>query len=332
MGTSLKGQDILRVEQFTQDEITLIMETTAGFESALQAGKRLTNMIGKVLATVFYEPSTRTRLSFESAMLRLGGQVISVADAASTSSATKGETLFDTGKMIESYCDVAVIRHPVLGSAQALAEGASVPVINGGDGAGQHPTQALLDLYAIRKEKGRVEGLTIALAGDLKNGRTVHSLSTLLANFGTRFYFVAPRALAMPGEITTRLQEREVEIVETTDLAQAVAASDVLYMTRIQKERFADPAEYDRLKGSFVVDSALIQVAKPGLMIMHPLPRVDEIAKEMDVYPGAAYFRQAACGVPVRMALLALVTGQEKLHRTGPKRAAQGTRRIKRAR
>jgi aspartate carbamoyltransferase catalytic subunit len=332
MANSLKGQDILRVEQFTQDEIALIIKTTAQFESALQAGKRLTNMTGKVLATVFYEPSTRTRLSFETAMLRLGGQVISVADAASTSSAAKGETLFDTGKMIESYCDVAVIRHPVVGSAQALAKGASVPVINGGDGAGQHPTQALLDLYAIRKEKGRVEGLTIALAGDLKNGRTVHSLSTLLANFGTRFYFVAPQALAMPGEITARLRERGVEIVETTDLAQAAAASDVLYMTRIQKERFADLAEYERLKGSFVVDSALVQAARRGLMIMHPLPRVDEIAKQVDDYPGAAYFRQAACGVPVRMALLALVTGQEKLPRTRPKRATQGTPRVRRAR
>ena len=161
MKTSLRGQDILCVEQFTQDEITLIMETTAQFESALRAGKRLMNRIGKVLATVFYEPSTRTRLSFETAMPRLGGQVISVADAASTSSAAKGETLFDAGKIIESYCDVAVIRYPVVGSAQALAEGASVPVINGGDGAGQHPTQALLDLYAIGKEKGGVEGLTI---------------------------------------------------------------------------------------------------------------------------------------------------------------------------
>jgi aspartate carbamoyltransferase len=332
MAISLKGQDIISAEQFTQDEIALIMETAARFESALLAGKRLTNMLGKVLATVFYEPSTRTRLSFESAMLRLGGQVISVADAASTSSAAKGETLFDTGKMIEGYCDVAVIRHPVVGSAQALAEGASVPVINGGDGTGRHPTQALLDLYAIRKEKGGVEGLTIALAGDLKNGRTVHSLSALLAKFGIRFYFVAPQALAMPGEITARLRERGVEIVETTDLAQAVAACDVLYMTRIQKERFSDLAEYERLKGAFVVNSALVQAAKPGLMIMHPLPRVDEIAKEVDAYAGAAYFRQAACGVPVRMALLALVTGQDKPPRARTKRAALATRRTRRAR
>ena len=311
MATELKGKDILRADQLSVAEVNLIMETAARFEGVLQAGGRLQNMAGKVLATLFYEPSTRTRLSFETAMLRLGGQVISVAEAKSSSSAAKGETLFDTGKMIEAYSDVAVIRHPVVGSAQELADGSSVPVINGGDGAGQHPTQALLDLYTIRKEKGRVEGLTVALAGDLKNGRTVHSLSTLLANFGVRFYFVAPQALSMPAEITAGLRQRGVEIVETTDLAEAAAKSDVLYMTRIQKERFADPAEYERLKDSYIVDAALIKKAKQGITLMHPLPRVNEIAKEVDSYEGAAYFRQAANGVPVRMALIALVTGQE---------------------
>jgi aspartate carbamoyltransferase len=221
--TTLKGKDILRADQFTLDEIALIMQTTERFEGLMQTGDRLTNMSGKVLATLFYEPSTRTRLSFESAMLRLGGQVLSVAEAKASSSAAKGEMLFDTGKMIESYADVAVIRHPAVGSAQELAEGASIPVINGGDGAGEHPTQALLDLYTIRKEKGTVEGLTVTLAGDLKNGRTVHSLSALLANFGVCFYFVAPEALAMPTEITADLRQRGVEIVETTDLAEAAA-------------------------------------------------------------------------------------------------------------
>ena len=195
MTSSLKGKDIIRADQFTPEEIALIMETAARFESVMQAEGRLLNMAGKVLATLFYEPSTRTRLSFETAMLRLGGQVLSVAEAKTSSSAAKGETLFDTGKMIEGYADVAVIRHPVTGSAQELADGAAIPVLNGGDGAGQHPTQALLDLYTIRKEKGGVEGLTITLAGDLKNGRTVHSLSQLLANFGVRFNFVAPDAL-----------------------------------------------------------------------------------------------------------------------------------------
>jgi aspartate carbamoyltransferase len=311
MTSTLKGKDILRADQFTLDEIELVMNTAARFESAMQAGGRLLNMAGKVLATLFYEPSTRTRLSFETAMLQLGGQVLSVAEAKTSSSAAKGETLFDTGKMIEGYAHVAVIRHPVVGSAKELADGASIPVLNGGDGAGQHPTQALLDLYTIRKEKGRVNGLTVALAGDLKNGRTVHSLSALLATQGVRFYFVAPAALAMPAEITSDLRGRGVEIIETNDLAGALAKSDVVYMTRIQKERFADPAEYERLKGAYVLDMAQVKRAKQGITIMHPLPRVDEIATEVDAYEGAAYFRQAANGVPVRMALIALVTGQE---------------------
>jgi aspartate carbamoyltransferase catalytic subunit len=301
MTSTLKGKDILRADQFTQDEISLIMDTAARFEGVVRSGGRLINMAGKVLATLFYEPSTRTRLSFETAMLQLGGQVLSVAEAKTSSSAAKGETLFDTGKMIEGYAHVAVIRHPVVGSAKELADGADIPILNGGDGAGQHPTQALLDLYTIRKEKGQVKGLTVTLAGDLKNGRTVHSLSTTLGTQGVRFIFVAPEALRAAG----------VEVIETVDLAQAVAASDVLYMTRIQKERFADPADYEKLKGLYVVDSALIRAAKAGITIMHPLPRVDEIATEVDAYAGAAYFRQAANGVPVRMALIALVTGME---------------------
>jgi len=308
MATILRGKDILRADHLTLDEIETIMVTAVRFENAMRAGDRLSNMAGKILATLFYEPSTRTRLSFESAMLRLGGQVISVADAKGASSAAKGETLYDTGKMIEGYADVAVVRHPIAGSAAELAEGAAIPVINGGDGAGQHPTQALLDLYTIRKEKGRAEDLTVALVGDLKNGRTVHSLSMLLANFGTHFYFVAPTALAMPPEITADLRRRGIEIVETADLREAAARSDVLYMTRIQKERFTDPAEYERLRGSYVLDKALLSLAKPGITAMHPLPRVDEIAREVDSVEGAAYFRQANNGVVVRMALLTLVT------------------------
>jgi aspartate carbamoyltransferase len=311
MASTLKGKDILRADQLTAAEADLIMQTAARFEQVIHNGGRLANLGGKVLATLFYEPSTRTRLSFETAMLRLGGQVLSVAEAKTSSSAAKGETLFDTGKMIEGYADVAVIRHPVIGSARELADGASIPVINGGDGAGQHPTQALLDVYTLLKEKGHVEGLTVTLAGDLKNGRTVHSLAALLAGQGVRFYFVAPSALEMPAEITAGLRERGLEVAETDDLAEAAAHSDVLYMTRIQRERFADPAEYERLKGSYVVDGALVKQAKKGVTILHPLPRVDEIAIEVDSYEGAAYFRQAANGVPVRMALIALVTGQE---------------------
>ncbi len=264
MATSLEGRDVLRADQFTLEEVELIMATSARFEKVTQSGGRLLNMAGRVLATLFYEPSTRTRLSFETAMLRMGGQVLSVAEARTSSSAAKGETLFDTGKMIEGYADLAVIRHPVVGSARELADGASIPILNGGDGAGQHPTQALLDLFTIQKEKGNVEGLTIALVGDLKNGRTVHSLSGLLANFGVRYYFVAPDALRMPAEISEGLRERGLDVVETEDLAEAAARSDVLYMTRIQRERFADPAEYERLKGAYVLDRLLVERAKPA--------------------------------------------------------------------
>lgn len=308
--SSLVGQDILTADQFTVDELNLILRTAQQFDTIIAAGGTLDLMRNMILATLFYEPSTRTRLSFESAILRLGGQVLSVAEAKSSSSAAKGETLYDTGKMIEGYAHAAVIRHPVVGSAQELADGAGIPVFNGGDGAGQHPSQALLDLYTIQKEKGRLEDLTVTLVGDLKHGRTVHSLAPILRHFGVRFNFVAPSELAMPANITSKLQEKGAEIIESDDLQEAIGQTDVLYVTRIQKERFADPAQYEALKGAYVVNNALLKQAKPDLTIMHPLPRVDEIAKEVDAFAGAAYFRQAANGVLVRMALLALVTGR----------------------
>lgn len=312
MTATMHGQDILRADQLSVDQVELICRTAARLELLMRAGQRLTVMNDKVLATLFYEPSTRTRLSFESAMVRLGGRVLSVADAKTSSSAAKGESLYDTGKMIEAYADVAVIRHPVVGSAEELARGCGVPVINGGDGAGQHPTQALLDLYTLRKEKGRLAGLTAGLVGDLKNGRTVHSLSPLLAIMGVRvFYFVAPPELAMPASLTAALKAQGVEIIETPDLLDAAAHCDVLYMTRVQRERFADPAEYERVRHAYVLTPSIVRSGKPDLTILHPLPRVDEIAPEVDGCPGAAYFRQAANGVPVRMALMALVTGAE---------------------
>ena len=311
MTTSLFGKDILDLQLLSDNEIRLIMDTTARYEKVMQNGGRLMNLYGKTLATLFYEPSTRTRLSFETAMLKMGGSVISVADAKTSSSAKKGETVYDTGKMIESYSDVAVIRHPVTGSAKELADGSDKPVINAGDGAGQHPTQALLDLYTILKEKGKIEGLTLCLAGDLKNGRTVHSGAALFARMGAKFIFTAPEALAMPDEITESLRKKGVEIEIIPDLMQAVKKADVLYMTRIQQERFEDPAEYERLKGSYEVTLDTVKAAKKGLTIMHPLPRVTEIKTEVDSYEGAAYFRQAANGVPVRMTLLALVCGCE---------------------
>jgi aspartate carbamoyltransferase len=306
----LCGKDILRTDTLSDEELDLILRTAARFESVLQCGGRLNNMEGLILATLFFEPSTRTRLSFETAMLRLGGQVITVADP-KTSSAAKGESLADSVRTVEGYADVIVIRHPEKGSAQVAADAVAIPVINAGDGAGQHPTQALLDVYTIQKEKGRLEGLTVTLAGDLKNGRTVHSLAYLLVRFGMRLFFAAPPSLEMPAEITEDLRRRGADITETADLAAAMRESDVVYVTRIQRERFADPAEYERLKGSYVVDMAMVRQAKPGITIMHPLPRVDEITTDVDAYEGAAYFRQVANGVPIRMALLALVTGRE---------------------
>jgi len=306
----LSGKDILRTDTLTDDELELILTTAARFEDELAAEGRLTNMAGQVMAAMFFEPSTRTRLSFESAMHRLGGDVITIADP-KTSSAAKGESMADAVSVVQGYADVIVMRHPRKGSAAEAAAAVSVPVINGGDGAGQHPTQALLDVYTIQKEKGTLDGLTVALAGDLKNGRTVHSLVYLLARFDIRLIFVSPSQLKMPAGITEELRGQGVEVSETEDLASAMQESDVVYMTRIQKERFQDPAEYERLKGSYVLDMAMVDQAKEGISIMHPLPRVNEIKAEVDAYAGAAYFRQAHNGVPVRMALLALVTGRE---------------------
>jgi len=305
----LHNQDILRADQFNKEEVGLIMKTARAFEQDLQARKVLNTMNGQILAALFLEPSTRTRLSFESAMLRLGGGVVTVADP-KTSSAAKGESLHDTIKTVEGYADLIVLRHPQIGAAEQAAAATERPILNAGDGAGQHPTQSLLDLYTIEKEKGTADGLTISLAGDLKNGRTVHSLVDLLSMFKVKFYFVAPSALRMPEAIVAKLKNRGTEVTETESLEEALAVSDVVYMTRIQRERFSDPAEYERLKGAYVLNRALLDTAKEGITIMHPLPRVNEITRDVDDYTGAAYFRQAANGIPVRMALLALVTGR----------------------
>ena len=307
MTHSLAGRDVISIADLSKDEIRAVLDQARTFQGVVDAGYGLKVLDGKILATLFYEPSTRTRLSFESAMQRLGGSVISVAEAKTSSSAAKGETLFDTGKMIEGYAHVAVIRNPLIGSARELAEGASIPVINAGDGVGEHPTQALLDLYTIEREKGQLDGLNIALVGDLKNGRTVHSLSKALSRFDVSLTFIAPDTLRMPDEVTQWLREKGVKVTETDNVSAALKEADVAYITRIQKERFADQAEYDSLKGAYVVTRALVEASKPGVTIMHPLPRVDEIAKDVDDLPNAAYFRQARNGVYVRMALLALV-------------------------
>jgi aspartate carbamoyltransferase len=304
----LSKKDVLRADQFTPGDIQLILERAATYEAALAAGKELDELRGKVLATLFFEPSTRTRLSFETAMLRLGGRVLSVSESKSTS-ASKGESLHDTIKTVEGYADAIVLRHPEVGAAEVAARATTKPVLNAGDGAGEHPTQSLLDLYTIRKEQDRVDGLTISLVGDLKHGRTVHSLAALLSQYPVSFVFVSPPALRMPREVVERAQAKGISVRETDDLGPALAQSDVVYMTRIQRERFADPAEYDRLKDAYVLTRATLGKAKPSITVMHPLPRVNEISTDVDDLPGAAYFRQSANGVPVRMALLALLLG-----------------------
>ncbi|MGQ9466198.1 MAG: aspartate carbamoyltransferase [Anaerolineae bacterium] len=307
--TDLKGADILDGAQFTREQLERIMDIAAEFQARLQRTPSLDLLRGYVLATLFFEPSTRTRLSFETAMHRLGGSVVGFSSAESTSVA-KGETLADTVRTVDQYADVIVIRHPQIGSAQVAAEVAEHPVINGGDGAGQHPTQALLDLYTIRSERGQVDGLTIALCGDLKYGRTVHSGIWLYRHYRCRLILVSPESLRMPADIVAALRAEGVPVEETTNLEAALAEAHVLYMTRIQKERFADPAEYERLKGSYILTREMIERVNPRVTVMHPLPRVDEIAPDVDGLPGAAYFRQARNGVYVRMALLALVLGR----------------------
>ena len=303
-----KGMDILGGRQFTREALDHILDVAADMDRGLKEERSLKLLDGYVLGSLFFEPSTRTRLSFETAMHRLGGSVVGFAEAG-TSSVAKGESLNDTIRTVNEYVDVIAMRHPEIGSAKQAAEVSDVPVLNGGDGAGQHPTQALLDLYTIQCERGRVDGNTIALCGDLKNGRTVHAGVELYKHYDCDLIFVAPDALKMPPEITEQLREQGVEVKETPDLSVALAEADVLYMTRIQKERFDDPVEYERLKGSYVLMKGMVERTNPELTIMHPLPRINEIKSEVDELPGAAYFRQARNGVPVRMALLALVLG-----------------------
>jgi len=306
---NLKGMDILDGAQFTREELEHILDVADDMRKRLEKKRSLDLMTGYVLGALFFEPSTRTRLSFETAMHRLGGNVVGFASA-KVSSTAKGETLTDTIRTVNQYVDVIAMRHPQIGSAKEAAAVATVPVINGGDGAGQHPTQALLDLFTIRSERGQIDGNTIVLCGDLKFGRTVHAGVELYKHYDCKLIFVAPNTLKMPPEITARLRKHGIEIEETTDLEMAMKEADILYMTRIQRERFENPAEYERLKNSYVLTREMVERINPGLTILHPLPRVNEITTDVDALPGAAYFRQARNGVYVRMALIALVTGR----------------------
>ncbi len=298
------GRSIISIRDFSRAEIESVVAKTLEVKQGRWQGA----LSGKVLATLFFEPSTRTRLSFESAMCSMGGRVVGFAEAG-VSSAAKGETLADTIRTVSGYCHAIVIRHPVEGAARLAADVASVPVINAGDGANQHPTQTFLDLFTIREELGRLDGLCVGMLGDLKHGRTVHSLSKALGYFDVRQVFFSPPSLRMPESHLEELRAGGVRVAEFQSLEQLDFPLDVLYVTRIQKERFADFQEYERVAGSYRLGRREIEQLGSACRIMHPLPRVDEIASELDGTPGAVYFRQAHNGIPTRQALLGLVTG-----------------------
>jgi len=301
---TFKGRDIVSIRDFTKKDLLHILERSKEMEV-----DKPDLLAGKILSVLFFEPSTRTRLSFESAMCRLGGKVIGFSDE-KVSSVRKGETIWDTVKMADRYSDVIVIRSPIEGSARLAAEAASVPVINGGDGANQHPTQTLLDLYTIQKAKKKLNGLKIGFLGDLKYGRTVHSLAIALSHWKVDLYFIAPDALQMPDQYLKDLREKGIKCIQASDVFAVSEELDVLYVTRIQQERFPDPMEYERYKNAYRLDRSLLEHVKKDMKIMHPLPRVGEISSELDESMHAVYFEQAGNGVTVRKALLALVLGR----------------------
>jgi aspartate carbamoyltransferase catalytic subunit len=302
------GRSVVSADDLSKDDLLYLLDVAAGFDPpggvAEEKGRRLR---GRILGLLFFEPSTRTRLSFESAMLRLGGSVLGFADA-KISSSVKGESLADTIRVVASYCDALVLRHPMEGAARLASEVAGIPVLNGGDGANQHPTQTFLDLYTIRRAAGRLDGLRIAFMGDLRYGRTVHSLARALLPFRVEFVFVGPPSLRLPDELRETLQAtgRLGPEVETLDQVHDV---DVLYVTRIQKERFPDPLDYEKVRGAYRIDRAGVARFGPNLKILHPLPRVNEVDADVDALPGALYFQQVRNGVTVRMALLDLILG-----------------------
>lgn len=280
------------------------MELAADFEA--NPDQRL--LYGKVVASLFFEPSTRTRLSFESAINRLGARVIGFSEVSNTS-VSKGETLHDTITVISNYCDMIVMRHPVEGAARYASEVSKVPVVNAGDGANQHPSQTLLDLYSILKTQGRLDNINIMMVGDLKYGRTVHSLLEALSHFKAEFTFVSPPELQMPTEYKMQLYERGISYYETSDIMERMEMADIIYMTRVQRERFSDIMEYERVKNAYILHNDMLVKTKPNMKILHPLPRVNEIATDVDSNPKAYYFHQTENGVYTRMAIMAYLFG-----------------------
>ncbi|HEX8683490.1 MAG TPA: aspartate carbamoyltransferase [Ardenticatenaceae bacterium] len=302
-----KGMDILKVAQFDRDSLTYIMALADRMRAVCEERGGLDILKHRVMTALFYEPSTRTSASFIAAMERLGGSVIPITQGVQFSSVSKGESLPDTIRTLAQYADLIVLRHPEIGSAQVAADYSPVPVINAGDGAGEHPTQALLDLFTIVEELGTLDGLTVAMVGDLRFGRTVHSLTQLLLNYNVKLAFVSPEILRMPLSVTNQVRSRGVPMQETYDVHDVIAEADVLYVTRVQKERFSDLAQYEEVRDYYIVDADLMRQAKERMIVMHPLPRVGEIRPEVDDDPRAAYFRQVRNGLYIRMALLAAV-------------------------
>ena len=296
--------NILDAEQFSTSDLQTILSYSQKIFHNKKHSELFSLLQGRILASLFFESSTRTRLSFESAMHRLGGRVISTVGF-QFSSISKGESLYDTIRMIEAYADIAVIRHPTEGSSRIASAAVGIPVINAGDGAGQHPTQALLDLYTIFEERQNVDGLRIAFVGDLKYGRTIHSLIKLLYHYKVELVLISPVDLALPVAYRKELQAQNVTFEETEDV-KAIWDCDVAYITRIQEERFTDPNEYKRLKNAYIINRSFLAASRKETLIMHPLPRVNELSTDVDDSPHAAYFRMAEYGVAVRMALLLL--------------------------
>ncbi len=300
----MKNRSLVSIDDFSKDEIIRVLDSATEFEA--RPVRKL--LEGKVIATLFFEPSTRTRLSFESAINRLGGKIVGFTDS-SSSSVTKGETLHDTIKMVNSYCDLIVMRHPFEGSARYASEIASVPVINAGDGANQHPTQTLLDLYSVRKTQGTLDNLNIFMVGDLKYGRTVHSLLMAMARWNTTFNFISPEELRMPDEFKLYLDNLGLKYYEHLDFSDIISKADIIYMTRVQKERFSDPIEYEKVKNVYVLKNSMLKNTKQNMRILHPLPRVNEIHTDVDSNPKAYYFEQALNGVFTRQAILCTLLG-----------------------
>jgi aspartate carbamoyltransferase catalytic subunit len=300
----MKNRSLVSIDDFSKREIIDILDLAEEFEK--QPVRKLLD--GKVIATLFFEPSTRTRLSFESAINRLGGKVVGFSDS-SSSSVAKGETLHDTIRMVSNYSDLIVIRHPVEGSARFASEVASVPVINAGDGANQHPTQTMLDLYSIRKTQGKLDNLNIFMVGDLKYGRTVHSLMMAMSRWDATFNFISPEELKMPDEFKLYLDNLGLKYYEHSDFSDIISKADIIYMTRVQKERFSDPIEYEKVKNVYVLKNEMLKNTKSNMRILHPLPRVNEIHTDVDTNPKAYYFDQALNGVFTRQAILCTLLG-----------------------